>query len=239
MILMNATGWRRIGPSVLAAALVLAAGAYAFDRLTWGYRAFTAETARKLAVLEHAVNVPEVWGRDQTGKHLRLTDDPQGANANADRITLVDFVYTRCTTLCSALGTSYQQLQSQIVATGLQDRVRLLTVSFDPTHDTPSAIADYANRMHTDPTVWTVMTLDHAADLPGLLRAFGIVVVPAAQEQFQHNAALHVVDSEGRLRRIFDIDEPDQALVAAVQLSDRIAAKNASVNTMTVSRAIP
>jgi protein SCO1/2 len=48
-------------------------------------------------------------------------------------------------------------------------------------------------------------------DLGLLLRTFGIVVIPAPGGDFQHNAAVHLVDAEGRLARVLDPDAaPDQ-----------------------------
>lgn len=208
---MKGIGWR----SIALSGGVLLAGAFAFDRLTWGFDAFTAEAARQQAVLAQPAAVPLVAGHDQTGRVLALTDDPLGTGPG--RIAIVDFVYTRCTTLCSALGASYQRLQAQIVAAHLQDRVRLVTVSFDPEHDTPAVIANYAQRMHADPTVWTVLTLSNPADLPVLLHTFGVVVIPAPMEQFQHNAALHLVDAQGWLVQIMDIDQPGAALAEALR----------------------
>jgi protein SCO1/2 len=202
-------------PVFLACALVFAAGLIAFDQLTWGFTAFTSEAARQQAVQAQPVAVPAMGGHDQTGHAMQIASDPYAAAGETGRVAIVDFVYTRCTTLCSALGASYQRLQAQIIQAGLQDRVRLLTISFDPEHDTPAAIAAYATRMQADPKVWTVLTLDRTVDLPVLLKTFGVVVIPAPLEQFQHNAALHIVDGRGRLVRIMDINALQAALASA------------------------
>jgi protein SCO1/2 len=76
----------------------------------------------------------------------------------------------------------------------------------------------YAVRVHADPAVWTFMRPQHAEQLPGLLATFGVVVVEAPMEQFQHNAAFHVLDANGRLARIVDPDDPLGALDAALSL---------------------
>ena len=52
-----------------------------------------------------------------------------------------------------------------------------------------------------------------------LLDAFGIVVLPAPMGEFQHNAAFHLIDRQGRLARITDFDNPAQALEHAVNMA--------------------
>lgn len=223
-------------PVLLACVAVLAAGLIAFDRLTWGFTAFTSEAARREAVQARPVAVPAMGGHDQTGRAMQIASDPAAAAGGTGRVAIVDFVYTRCTTLCSALGASYQRLQAQIIQAGLQDQVRLLTISFDPEHDTPAAIAAYATRMQADPKVWTVLTLDRAADLPALLETFGVIVIPAPLEQFQHNAALHIVDGRGRLVQIMDIDGLQAALATAQQWAVKTQFVGRSLNPPTGKR---
>ena len=128
---------------------------------------------------------------------------------------IVDFVYTRCATLCLSLGTVFQRLQAQIVAQGLQDRVGLMSISFDPEQDRPSALAAYAGRMRMDPAIWQLLSLAEPADRRRLLDSFGIMVVPAPLGEFEHNAALHIVTSSGRLVRILGLDDGEQALKVA------------------------
>lgn len=194
--------------TLLALLCVALAGGSALVLTTDGLRAFTSEDARRLEVSEAPVQLPvlEVLGAD--GRPVSLSDP--------DRVTLLDFVYTRCETVCRALGSEFQQLQTEIRARGLQDRVRLLSISFDPEHDTSSELAAYARHQRADGAVWQFAVLANAADLPRLLGNFGIVVIPDGLGGFEHNAAIHVVDRRGRLVRIMDITNPAAALAEAV-----------------------
>jgi len=131
----------------------------------------------------------------------------------------VDFVYTRCQTVCLALGTVFQQLQQQIQARGLTGRVGLLSISFDPAHDTADSLSAYRDRMRMDPRVWRLVTLSSAPDRRELLDAFGIMVIPAPLGEFEHNAALHLVTNAGLLFRILDYDDVDLALATALAAS--------------------
>lgn len=198
------SAWRGIAGVVvsLTAVVALLGGA------TRGFRVWTTDAARAMAVAEHPLRVPRV-------ALMNARRAPQSI-AEASRATIVDFVYTRCVTLCGTLGATYQQLQADIVRRGLADRVRLLTISFDPAWDTPERLQDYAIAMHPDPTIWTMATLSDANQLEALLRTFGIRVIPDGVGGFVHNAALHVVDPAGQLVAIVPIEARDDAIDAAL-----------------------
>ncbi len=197
----------------IATLAVLVFAATAFAGLTHGFTAMTAETARRQTVAARPIPITALDGRDQLGRHRAL------ANADDARVAIVDFIYTRCTSICLALGDGYQQLQAQILAAHLEGRLRLVTVSFDPQHDTPEVIVDYADRMRANPAVWTVLSPDQPAQLQTALAAFGVIVRPADRGQFVHNAAFNIVDRHGRLARIVPIDEPRRALEVAAEIS--------------------
>jgi protein SCO1/2 len=186
----------------------------AFACLTHGFTVLTSETARRRAVAAAPTAVPDLWGIDQTGRRRELLDKVD------HRAVIVDFIFTRCTSVCSALGTSYQQLQADIQEEHLEKQVRLVTVSFDPEHDTPAIVADYGRRFRANPETWTVLTPIDSEALSRALQAFGVVRVPAPHGQFIHNAAFNIIDGRGRLARIVDIGQPRRALAAARRLFD-------------------
>ncbi len=200
--------------SFAACILVLCLGMVALFRATEGGTAYTTESQRRSAVAVAPVAVPDfkVFGPSGQATTLKQLLQQDG------RVWIVDFVYTRCVTLCLALGTVYQQLQQQIVDQGLAQRVGLLSISFDPANDDPAALADYARRMRMQPDVWQLVSLQRPADRRKLLDSFGIMVVPAPLGEFEHNAALHLVTADGRLVQILDLAAGEQALKAAATL---------------------
>jgi protein SCO1/2 len=201
--------------TLIATFAVLLLGICALAGLTHGFSALTAETARRYAVAARPIEIPELAGVDQLGRHQAM------AGAADTRVTIVDFIFTRCTSICLALGDSYQQLQSQILAAHLEQRIRLVTVSFDPAHDTPAVIADYADRMRVNPAVWTVLTPGDLAQLRAAMSSFGVIAKPADLGQYVHNAAFNIIDLHGRLARIVPIDQPGLALDAAREIYSR------------------
>jgi protein SCO1 len=195
--------------TLTATLAVLMAGVLAFAGLTRGFTVITAESARRQAVAAAPIPVPELIGIDQQGTRRRVFD------AADHRVVIVDFIYTRCTSLCSALGSSYQRLQSAIEAQHLEHEVGLVTVSFDPAHDTQAVIREYGHNLGAKPDIWTLLTPLDPDALRRSLKVYGVVATPAPQGQFVHNAAFHVLDRRGRLARIIDITQPDAALAAA------------------------
>ena len=191
-----------IGLSISAALVVAMLGT-----ATRGFSALTTDTARALDVAQTPMTVPEIGLVDMDGAAHTLRDDR--------RSTIVDFIYTRCVTVCSAMGGVYQRLQSEIGARGLASQVRLLSVSFDPAWDMPMRLGPYADMMHAEPTIWTITTVVDAGALPAMLQAFGVRVIDDGVNGFVHNAALHVVDPRGRLVAILPIDAIGEALDVA------------------------
>ncbi len=200
-----------------ATALVALAGGAALAAVTQGCTVLSSEAARRASIAQAARPLPALLAVDQFGRARDFRVDPQAASPA--RVTIVDFIYTRCETVCSVLGSRFQQLQATLLERHLQSRVRLLTLSFDPAHDTPEALARYAKRMHADPRLWTLSRPLRAAELAPLLDGFGIVVLPVPPDQFVHNAALHVIDTQGRLAAIADFDDPEGALAQALALA--------------------
>jgi len=90
---------------------------------------------------------------DQTGSRQRLATDVVG-----DRIVVMDFVYTSCTTVCPVLSAVFAQVQSRL-GDRLGREVMLVSVSVDPARDTPARLAAYAAR-HRARAGWVWLTGD-------------------------------------------------------------------------------
>lgn len=180
--------------------------------LTHDFQVWTAEGARRLEVALLPVATPAVQVQGPSGPPQPLRQ----MLADGQTVTIVDFVYTRCQTVCLALGSTYQQMQASLQSAQPSNvaarRVQLMSISFDSERDDPPALADYAARLNADAALWRMVRVPEAQDLAHLLTDFQVVVVPSSQGDFEHNAALLVVDTQGRLVRIFDYAEFQLAL---------------------------
>lgn len=211
-----------------ATTAVLIASLLVLLQATGGGQSFTTETLRRQHISQQAEQIPAFDVTLGNGQRTTL----HALLAPGGKVWLVDFVYIRCQTLCLSLGSIYQQLQAQIEARGLQDQVGLLSISFDPAHDSPAALADYARRMSMNSRVWQIATLSNWQDRRRLLDAFGIMVLPAPLGEFEHNAALHVVTSNAMLTRIVDYADYKAALdlAATVVAAAPVASGNVSTS---------
>jgi protein SCO1/2 len=198
------TAARAVLRTVVLSVTLLAAGGGTLALATDGFQAFTTETARRIAVRRHPVVLPIVPLEDQSGAQFTLAD-------LRGRWLLVDFIYTRCQTLCSVLGGDFADLQRQLAVPIAEGKVRFLSISFDPTHDTPPHLAGYLTRFGARGPGWQAARPLTSEGLRRLTTAFGITVIPDRQGGYTHNAAINVVDPDGRLVDMFDLDQRDQA----------------------------
>jgi protein SCO1/2 len=90
---------------------------------------------------------------DQDGRPVRFVSDVIG-----DRIVVIDFIYTTCTTVCPVLSAVFSQIQSKL-AERLGKEVVLVSVSVDPVRDTPARLKGYAET-HKAGAGWTWLTGD-------------------------------------------------------------------------------
>ncbi len=187
--------------TLLISLVLLAAGIGVLAGATDGFRAFTAESARRIAVREHPRVVPSLSLQTADGGRTSI-------GSLRGRWLLVDFIYTRCETYCSVQGGEFARLQRQLAGPIASGKVVLLSVSFDPAHDNPAALADYQRRGGDLGAGWIAARPLNPADLAALMRSFGVVAVPDGLGGFVHNAAIAVVDPGGRLVEILNWDDP-------------------------------
>ena len=198
--------------TLLVSIVLLAAGIGVLAGATDGFRAYTTETARRLSVREHPAMVPPLLLQTAGGGHTSFAE-------LHGRWLLVDFVYTRCMTYCSVQGGEFARLQRRLAEPIASGKVTLLSVSFDPAHDDPVALADYQRRYGDNGAGWIAARTVDPADLAALMRVFGVVAVPDGLGGFVHNAAIAVVDPRGRLVAILDWNDPG---IAAHYVTQRL-----------------
>lgn len=191
--------------SLPAIVLVILTGLGVMWSATDGFHALTSEQVRRLAIAAEPRPVPDVELQDQDGRTFRLSE-------YRGKTLLVDFIYTRCPTLCQAMGGTFRQLAERLPA----DDVTLLSISFDTARDTREALGEYARWHRADGSHWRLARVPNPAALEALLDTFAVVVIPDQLGGFQHNAAVHVIDDAGRLARVLDYDERIEALADTV-----------------------
>ncbi|MGC4084959.1 MAG: SCO family protein [Vicinamibacterales bacterium] len=106
------------------------------------------------------------------------------------KVVVANFIYTTCAlpNFCLRLANHFGVLQKRFAKELGRDLV-LLTVTFDPTHDTPDVMAAYAKQWNANADAWRFLT-GPAADVE---RACGLFGVHAFANEGLMDHSLHTV----------------------------------------------
>lgn len=164
-------------------------------------------TIQPVQVLPRMTLAPGYALVNQDG-NLVTSEDARGA------LTLYNFTYTGCTAPdCPETGASMAALQARLQNIDTGDiPVHLVTISFDPEHDTPAALKAWANAQGADPAVWTVATGD-ATRLKNIIGG-GFSTYYGANEAggWDFDPAFVLVDGNGIIRTKYRTATPDPVL---------------------------
>ena len=123
----------------------------------------------------------------------------------ADKVAVVNFVYTHCPDVCPLHAEKIAAVQKLVNQTALRDRVRFLTITTDPARDTPSVLRAFGPQHGLDPANWVFLT--SGAGNPDatrkLAQEFGHRFDETPDGLQMHGVVTHVIDQEGRLRGNF------------------------------------
>ena len=157
------------------------------------------------------------------------------------KVTLLTFFYTYCTDPwgCPFAYQTMTRLRDRIAAdTSARSRVRFVSISFDPSHDTPDALRVYTQGLGPPAGFeWQFFTARSMAELSPLLDGFGQDVRIEADaagrptRAINHMLKLFLIDATGVVREIYSLAfvHPEVMLNDIQTLlmeSDRTAARN-------------
>jgi|TARA_B110000971_G_C20036204_1_gene514363 protein SCO1/2 len=194
--------------SATAIVLVVVAGFTSLWLGTDRWAAWTAESARRLDVLQTPRMLPNI-------ELINASGDTVSLRGGTKALQIIDFIYTQCPTICLAMGAEFRTLQTDIVSQRLAGGVELLSITFDLVNDDVPALSDYLNRFSAERSIWQAARVVRADELPPLLRQLGVIALPEPTLGFVHNAALYLVD-DGQVVEIFDVGDRNQ-IIQAVQ----------------------
>ncbi len=163
-----------------------------------------ARPVKAMDVMTPGDTVPDDVLIDQTGAPRKLSEWRGKAVA-------VTFIYTRCPMpdFCPLMDRQFAAVQQALSSDpALKDRVHLVSISFDPAHDTPAVLLAHAKGLGADPRVWTFLTgapdaIEHVAE------RFGVSVTHESDpaRTITHNLRTQVVDPKGRVTTIYSGNE--------------------------------
>jgi cytochrome oxidase Cu insertion factor (SCO1/SenC/PrrC family) len=151
------------------------------------------------------------------GKPAQLRDVLDG------QVTILSFIYTRCADprACPmATGALYKIHDISAKDPTLADNLRLVTFSFDPQHDTPRVMAEYADRLRPGGvgSEWLFLTTRSGKELKPILSAYGQSVDRKKNPldplgPLYHVLRVYLIDQEGMIRNIYAFGMLDPRLV--------------------------
>ena len=161
------------------------------------------ENANQIAMASGLLNVgdevPDAAFIDQQDAR-RSFDEWRGS------LTLVTFIYTRCPlpTYCPLMDQNFATIQEAVAEDpALAGQVKLVSITFDPAHDTPEVLAAHAARRRADPDVWTFLTGDQAT-IDRFAGRFGVGVLRQAEAaEIQHNLRTTLIGRDGRVLKVY------------------------------------
>ncbi len=156
---------------------------------------------------------------NQDGASLRFASEVVG-----DRLVVMNFIYTTCTTICPVLTALFGQLQERL-GERLGREVFLVSMSVDPSRDTPPRLKAYAQK-HGIRDGWSLLTGQKRA-MDRVLEGLGAYT----PDFTQHPAMILVGDGRsGEWTRYYGFPGPDQIVA---RLDELVAARSQAQATPT------
>ena len=137
----------------------------------------------------------------ETVADFRLTDQKRRQVALSEllgKVVAINFIYTSCAlpNFCLRTVNNFAVLQKRFKGQLGRDLV-LLTVTFDPIHDTPDVLAQYASQFNADPATWHFLT-GPVADVQRVCHLFGVDFFPD-EGLMDHSLHTAIIDRQGKL----------------------------------------
>ncbi|MBV8113562.1 MAG: SCO family protein [Silvibacterium sp.] len=160
-------------------------------------------------------------------KLLNQNDKPIHIAQFRGKVLLVTFIYTRCplADYCPRMSHNFASLDHLLASDfDLYSKTHLLSISFDPTYDTPAVLRSYGGSYTGRYTREDFTHWDFAApsekELPDLLHFFLVGATPEKDRTITHSLSTIVIDQQGKVYKWYPTNDwtPEQLLADVKQL---------------------
>ncbi|WP_296704946.1 SCO family protein [Algoriphagus sp.] len=125
--------------------------------------------------------------------------NPVGKNQMEGKITIVDFFFTSCPSICPVMSQEMERVNDMFRD---EPRVQILSISIDPEFDTPEILNEYAGKHNAQAGKWDFLSggkletyqLAKCGFILPTLDGYGV------PDDFAHSDKFTLVDEEGRIR---------------------------------------
>jgi protein SCO1 len=143
--------------------------------------------------------VPDFKLLNQSGRTIHL-DQFKG------KLVLMTFIYTRCqlADFCPRMSHNFADIDKALAADpALYKQTHLISVSFDPTYDTPKVLRSYGGAYTGIYTNERFLHWDFAAptekELPAMTQFFNVGVTPGDNKSLTHSLSTVLIGKDGKI----------------------------------------
>lgn len=115
------------------------------------------------------------------------------------KITIVDFFFTSCPSICPVMSTEMERVQD---AFRNDDEIQIFSISIDPEYDTPTVLSEYAEDHGATKGKWVFLNgpKEETYELARCGFALPIVDGKGNPDDFVHSDKFILIDDKGRIR---------------------------------------
>lgn len=122
-----------------------------------------------------------------------------GSEEMKGKITVVDFFFTSCPSICPVMSSEMERVNDMFRD---EPKLQILSISIDPTYDTPEILQEYADKHNAKAGKWNFLTGDKSeiyqlAKCGFILPTLDGMGVP---DDFGHSDKFVLIDELGRIR---------------------------------------
>jgi protein SCO1 len=137
------------------------------------------------------------------GAEFNLTDSdgqPVTLSGTNGKARLLYFFFANCPDVCPPTTALLSQVQDELKADGVFGKqVEFMSVTIDPTRDTPDALKKYADTFHADAAGWKFLRGSNEQETAKLAGKYEILV-NKVDGNFGHMNLIVLLDKKGRIR---------------------------------------
>jgi protein SCO1/2 len=122
------------------------------------------------------------------------------------KAVVVSFIYTTCSGSCPGTTNNLYRVQQTLKEAGLWGKqVQFVSITLDPTRDTPEVLAHYARIFGADTQAWHFLT-SSPEQVSKVIAAWGMWARTNAQGVLDHPSRIFLVDPRGHEREIYNLE---------------------------------
>ncbi len=137
------------------------------------------------------------------------------------KVVLITFIYTRCqlADFCPRMSRNFAEIDKALAADpAAYAKTHLISVSFDPTYDTPKVLRSYGGAYTGNYTKETFAHWDFAApsekELPAITQFFNVGITPGDNKSLTHSLSTIILDKNGKVAAWYPTNDWNPADVA-------------------------